>query len=688
MKIIVNYLFLASLLLPTMLSAQAARPFSLHAKYVDGVGVRLKFIPLQWENFRQGLKEGFVVERMELDSAGQGTYRQLTSQPVRPYSEAQWAQVKDGQRHYEVQQQMLDKVLNPPERPASGLQVFIDAQARGEEKLMGFYLLRFTRSPEAAEGSGLQFTDVTAEAGKSYLYRIRIAGTDTVGTVHLFTDPDSWFSPTLEASPGDRMVSLTWEHDGEDSPFLGYYVEKSADGKSFSPVTEDLIFYNKALEEVQDSFFQINQIRFTDSLAQNGVPWYYRIVAKDLFGELATPSNVVEVIGVDQTPPAPPFNVQFAVDDEQRTISLTWEKKETEPDLAGFVVMGASSELEEFKALHEAPLPPDARSFTVKNPGEGQRLFFTILAYDHNGNRSGSMPKVAAFKDLTPPAPPTGLSADLDEAGHLRLTWQPNTEPDLAGYRVFSSLLPEGGFANATSTPLEEPLYLDTLSFNRLVEDYYFRVVAFDQKENYSEPSETVKVSIPDTIPPVAPLLKDAVVQEGKVHITWIASSSLDIAEHQLQRRNLPEGKWQPVFSSNSTEIQEFTDPKVEPGKSYEYRLLAIDDAGLSTYSLKTRQVSLPIAQNLPLIAGMEAKWVGDKVIELRWKLPYGFDGNVLLYRSVDGGKPVLYKTLKAQGFQDTKVSPGKTYRYYAVAQYSGGRLSERSVEVTVNSRQ
>ena len=80
----------------------------------------------------------------------------------------------------------------------------------------------------------------------------------------------------------------------------------------------------------------------------------------------------------------------------------------------------------------------------------------------------------------------------------------------------------------------------------------------------------------------------------------------------------------------------------------------------------------------------MKAEKTVDDTIALTWLLPKGLEGRALLYRAVDGGKPALYQSLKTLAFQDSHVSTGKAYSYFIIAQYPGGRLSERSDSVEV----
>jgi len=85
------------------------------------------------------------------------------------------------------------------------------------------------------------------------------------------------------------------------------------------------------------------------------------------------------------------------------------------------------------------------------------------------------------------------------KAGEVKLTWDPNSESDLAGYKVQQST------DNAMVSPTVIDLPLATLAdvsapqFNYLsLPDgtYYFTVTAYDNADNESGPSNKVSISI------------------------------------------------------------------------------------------------------------------------------------------------------------------------------------------------
>lgn len=98
-------------------------------------------------------------------------------------------------------------------------------------------------------------------------------------------------------------------------------------------------------------------------------------------------------------------------------------------------------------------------------------------------------------RDVFPPAPPAGLTG-LYTAGAVELIWNPNTEPDLAGYNIYRRET-ENHAERLNPELLRSPLSRDTA----LMPDrrYTYWVTAVDLSGNESAPSSEVRVESPHT---------------------------------------------------------------------------------------------------------------------------------------------------------------------------------------------
>jgi fibronectin type 3 domain-containing protein len=94
-------------------------------------------------------------------------------------------------------------------------------------------------------------------------------------------------------------------------------------------------------------------------------------------------------------------------------------------------------------------------------------------------------------RDIFPPAVPAGLTA-ITGTNSIELAWERNTEPDLAGYRIYRS---SGGAFEKVGESAEAPSFSD-----RKVEagkTYRYAVSAFDKNGNESKRSEEVGAVAP-----------------------------------------------------------------------------------------------------------------------------------------------------------------------------------------------
>ncbi len=144
------------------------------------------------------------------------------------------------------------------------------------------------------------------------------------------------------------------------------------------------------------------------------------------------------------------------------------------------------------------------------------KYFFRIVAARQNRpaeTSSGhSFVTVAPYDDRELPATPRGVTAALTEQPNtVTIFWNPNSERDLKGYRVYRSESMVGGFTAIEGILIAkgQERFLDAGVVTG--KKYYYRVSAVDLAGNESGPSEAVSMLIPGTL-----------TQE----VTWIRANS------------------------------------------------------------------------------------------------------------------------------------------------------------------
>lgn len=112
--------------------------------------------------------------------------------------------------------------------------------------------------------------------------------------------------------------------------------------------------------------------------------------------------------------------------------------------------------------------------------------------------RSAASPTVTTLmRDTFPPATPNGLEA-VPGTGSIDLSWEPNTESDLAGYLVYRQpVVADGTLSGApsrlTPAPIPAPAFSDLTAAPG--QTYSYRVVAIDSSGNQSQPSAEARES-------------------------------------------------------------------------------------------------------------------------------------------------------------------------------------------------
>jgi fibronectin type 3 domain-containing protein len=112
----------------------------------------------------------------------------------------------------------------------------------------------------------------------------------------------------------------------------------------------------------------------------------------------------------------------------------------------------------------------------------------TLLAFlGACGNDGGQTGPVI---DTVPPNPPVGLEVG-DGGGFAKITWTPNAEIDLAGYRVYRSAYEDGSYRKASPSLLLCPWFYDDVTPGGVT---FYKVTAVDDNGNESAYSQIVGI--------------------------------------------------------------------------------------------------------------------------------------------------------------------------------------------------
>ncbi len=209
-------------------------------------------------------------------------------------------------------------------------------------------------------------------------------------------------------------------------------------GQGISPTSWDQLAFGSAVSwEDEYGRYDTLMVALWDTEALTGV-WSFRLDAVDLVGQ--TGGDTVWC-SIDDSPPAAPTGFVATGQGEHR-IDLAWDAN-TEPDLDFYRIYRADGFDEQFVFESTSTW----YTYGSMHLESGVVYYYAVTAVDEAGNESAFSESDSAMTfDSGPPVAPAGLAA---EEGNLSvvLTWQANTEPDIAGYHVYR----DGGRVTADS---------------------------------------------------------------------------------------------------------------------------------------------------------------------------------------------------------------------------------------------
>ncbi len=640
-------------------------------------GVMLRWVPETPGAWSLSRTHGYQLDRMAFtgeEDFHEVGYEPLTAAPVKPWPLERWDSLAMVDDQAAIAAEILYGELgNQP--------VGFFEKAAKFENIFSTAILAAEFSFATAVASGLGYYDRDVRNDMKYLYRIISLGSSDsypIDTAYFLIDGNERETvPQVvihEVLDKEGHVEIRWDREMHEQVFSAYYIEKSDDGRSFRRQNQaPYIDSPNDLSETSLTF-----ISYIDSV-QNYVRHYYRVTGITSFGELSEPSDVVSGMGRDRTPPTPPTGIS-AQQVSESEIRISWEYEDQPEDLVGFMIARSNDPEGAAVTLTDPALGPEARAFTDDTFDPLLNNWYFLATIDTANNASVAAPIYGGIVDSIPPLAPTNLSGKIDTSGVVTVTWDLGEERDLMGYMVFSTNQEDHTYANLSNRPLMDTVFTDTLDLSILTEEIFYKVVAVDAYYNHSGFSEVLRLEKPDLVPPIAPVFTKYKVSEEGIRLEWAQSSSMDVMKHQLSRREKGMENWVVIreFDSLGT-YDQYTDTQLDKGKMYEYKIEAVDDAGLiSPVSYVLSLKAIDFSQKPP-VQNVTALWDSDqRMVLLSWSYPIEGDYTFRVYRAVDGGPFNLLGNQVGESprLTDNRIRNGRTYEYAVKAVFDDGRSS------------
>lgn len=282
--------------------------------------------------------------------------------------------------------------------------------------------------------------------------------------------------------------------------------------------------------------------------------------------------------------------------------------------------------------------------------------------YLKSGILINSNKEVVGEGTINRPTPPVGVSASAESSNSVDLTWQENTEDDLAGYKVYRD--------NAKIADVEKRFtsYTDNTALPGT--KYTYEITAYNTSNQESAKSSTVTV----TVPPGTPTEVTAQATGKEVALSWQGPGNQQfIVERSSDGTNFTQvAEVTEAYFSETAPMWETT---------YYYRVAQKgQDNRVSAFS-EPIQVTTEI---VPVPANLKAVLDGNNV-NLSWDAVQGVDG-YLIEKSIDNETWETLTTVTTNSYTDQVVDPNAGYFYRVRSDGGNEQISEPSSIVTINT--
>jgi uncharacterized protein len=629
--------------------------------------------PISWRKLNE---YGYKLERITVSRDGKTLtvpVKEVIASVIKPEPAANWESIVDTNDNAATLAQAL--YGESFEVKTTNVMQGIINQSEEIEQRFTFGLMAAEADYEVAKKAGLGYEDVAVKKNEMYLYKI----TSNVPVELMEIKEGGVFTGLKEyedlpkpldftANFGDKNTMLSWNFKTLSHVYGRYYVERSLDKKTFERITQ------KPYTGMNQENTNNTRIFYVDSIGNNK-DYSYRVQGISSFGELGPYSDIASGKGKGILQYVPHLTVKDFKDDT--TVTFTWEFPEAgNTEITGFELNRSEKEDGIYETVVKN-IPPKSRNVTYSKLSPTN--YFTITALGKQGSNRVSFPMLVQPVDSIPPVKPIGLKGVIDSLGVVKITWEPNKEKDLQGYRMYRSNNPNEEYSQLTVNPDPKNNYQDKVVIKSLNGKVYYKVIAVDNRYNMSPFSEVLIIKKPDVIPPTAPVFTSYEVKENSVFLEWVNSQSDDVQSQLLYRKMNEETKWT-LLLEDKNKLVKYQDKSVQEGNTYRYAIFAKDESKLTSKPSPEVAVFVPKASLIAGVKGFFAQFNSNKnTIDLSWNYKEKEVESFEIYKGTDKESLQLMQVVTAatKFFSDPSITINTAYKYGIRVVFKDGRASK-----------
>jgi hypothetical protein len=329
-------------------------------------------------------------------------------------------------------------------------------------------------------------------------------------------DPSDWqvrlmpYEVSLEHSYRAQNITSLYTNM---QTYFGELNSLASDGVPFWEAGYDVVYF---FEDVRSPY-----IHTSDDTVENIDPAYA--------AEVIRASTAVAATFADM--PQSPANLVVHNYGDGESLHLAWDLS-PDPAVSHYRIHWGSG----YSDLADNYVDCTGSSYILSGLTEGTPYLVGVYSVDAFGLES--MGALGTGTPFDAPLAPTELTGSPARR-HVQLSWQPNHEHDLAGYKVYRSTEADAQGSLLATVPASDTSYRDQ-SVNGGLHSYYYRVCGFDHDGNIGPASQVIR-SRPLTLNQGALIVDETIGGSGSTVFTptdemvdEFYADMLDVYEPQL----------------------------------------------------------------------------------------------------------------------------------------------------------
>lgn len=479
------------------------------------------------------------------------------------------------------------------------------------------------------------YADTNLGVSTKYVYRIRTFNTGGhsaySGEAFTTTLPDAPVNLTAKTQ-NNTKINLAWSDNANAED--GFKIERKAGAAGVYAEIASVAPNVKAL---------------ADTGLSADTEYFYRVRAFNAGGN----SDYTNEAKAQTLPNTPAMPSDLAAKSGKKRIDLTWSDNAGNEE--GFKIERRQGTAKLFVQI--AVLPANASAYADTGLGVNTKYVYRLRTFNAGGH-SDFTPEVETKTLPNPPAPPTGLVAQVSSNKQIDLSWEDKSGNE-AGFKIERKQGNAGNFTQIATVGANVTNFSSlNLSPNT---KYFYRVRAYNAGGNSSY-SNTASAITQRNAPAAPANLTATTVSSSRINLAWLDKSANEDS-FLVERKLSAAGKYTEIAKLRAN-VKAFADTGLVASTQYFYRVRASNNGGPSPYSNEVNATTNP-GPPIPA-SGLTATPVNQTRIALVWTDNSDNEAGFKVERKNGGSSFVQIGTAatNATSYADTGLIANTEYVY------------------------